>query len=140
MSMGNERQRILSLLAEGKISVDEAERLLTAVESPPAPAAEPIIEGVAGKSPPRFFRVVVDEGSKRVNIRIPIQLLRSGIKLSSLLPGEAGGKVGAVLGERGFDLSLGKMGEREIEQMIASLAQLEIDVNDGEETVRVYCE
>ena len=48
--------------------------------------------------------------------------------------------VRAVLGERGFDPSLGKMGEREIEQMIASLAQLEIDVNDGEETVRVYCE
>ena len=38
MTMNDDRRRVLSMLAEGKINADEAERLLTAVERDPLPA------------------------------------------------------------------------------------------------------
>jgi hypothetical protein len=73
--MGNETRRILDLLAQGKITADEAEQLMTAVQPPPAPAAgdslhERVTAAVGwsdappaatdgAKQPPKWLRVSV---------------------------------------------------------------------------------
>ena len=137
--MSEERTRILSLLAEGRITVEEAERLLEAVggagsrtTAESAPAAGPL---------PRFLRVVVSGDEKaQVNIRIPVQLLRSGINLSAMLDGEAGAKVGAALQKKGIPLDISRLKSGEIDALIQSLSDLEVDVKDGQQKIRVYCE
>ena len=93
--MGEHRRQILQMLAEGKISADEAERLIAAVEEPTS--ARPSDSGApAGKSRPKYLRVQVDSeedsahgGPTKVNVRVPMQLLRAGVKLASLLPAQA---------------------------------------------------
>ena len=60
-----------------------------------------------------------------VDIRLPLGLVRTGLKLSALMPG----KVSAPLSERGIDLShLGKLDD---EALIAELAALQIHVAAG---------
>ena len=139
--MSQERRRILSMLAEGKISVDEAERLLAAVgqagEAEVAPGATD-----APRSRPRYLRVTVDkgEGEERVNIRVPLQLLRAGLKLSAVLPDEAKDKVGAALQDKGIDLDLRAARPEDIEELIEALSELTVDVDGRKEKVRIYCE
>jgi hypothetical protein len=133
--MSDDRRRILKMVADGQITVDEAERLLTALGEGPAAASAP----ATGGKLPRYLRVVV-EGDERVNIRIPVALLRAGMKLGALLPEEARGKVGDALEEKGVSLDLGRMKPEDVDQLLRHLSDLEIDVDGGRETVRVYCE
>src|SRR5580658_5241258 len=97
--MNEDRRKILEMLASGKITADEAERLLAAMENgPAAPTATP------GRKP-QFLRVQVeDEGRKgpvKVNVRVPMQLLRAGVKLASLIPPEARERVNGHLRREG---------------------------------------
>ncbi|MFV1957789.1 MAG: hypothetical protein ACC662_00105 [Planctomycetota bacterium] len=137
--MTDEKRRVLSMLAEGKITVDEAERLLAALDgkrdeagSPPAPTQR--------KPLPRYLRVVVQDGATNVNVRVPLQLLRAGVKLSSLLPEEARGKVDAALGDRGFSIDLKGLREEAVDDLLRELADLTVDAEDGSEHVRIFCE
>ena len=190
--MSQERKQILTMLAEGKITADEAERLLDKVEPtgsdpsleaeapvPPPPAGtddhdEPEDDedrsrhrrhgpgdrhsharkwwghhrnpndphfpfGHPSHGPggaPKYLRVEADthDGDK-VNIRIPIALLRTGMKLSTVIPPHAQEK----LNEKGIDLS-GLNGLKG-EELIDALRELNVDVvtADGDK-VRVFCE
>ena len=139
--MSEERRRILEMLAEGKITAAEAEKLLDAV-------AEGIPQGSLGPSrdnravtKPRFMRVLVEEkDGERVDIRIPLQLIRAGVKLGSLIPREAQGKVGVALAEKGINLDLGNLKPEAVEDLIDGLADLSVEVHDDEDHVRVFCE
>ncbi len=143
--MSVERRKILEMLAAGKINPEEAERLLNRLESPAAPETAPEGEaaGASGTSEgegrpraPRFLRVLVDSPERdNVNIRVPLGLVRTGLKLSTILPG----RVSHRLSEKGIDLShLGKLDE---EALTAALAELQVDIDtDGGEKVRVFCE
>jgi len=139
--MSEAGRRILTMLAEGKIAVDEAERLLAALGEPVA-GGKPTGPAGASKPRPKYLRVTVDKGGgdERVNIRVPLQLLRAGLKLSAVLPDEAKDKVGAALRDKGIDLDLRTARPEDIEELIESLAELTIDVDDRKEKVRIYCE
>lgn len=69
--MDEERLQILKMLEGGKISADEASRLLEAMEAGrPAPAPEASVGRV------KWLRVKVTEGQKSVvNVRVPASLL-----------------------------------------------------------------
>jgi len=139
--MSEERKKILDMLAKGKISVDEAERLLSALsesegESSPGKSAE--------VSKLKYLRVVVEPGpgsekDERVNIRVPIKLIRAGMKLASLLPNDVQGKVDDALKEKGMSLDFSQINEENLEEIVESLRDLTVDV-EGEERVRIYCE
>jgi DNA-directed RNA polymerase subunit F len=139
--MSEERKKILEMLAESKISVEEAERLLSAI-------SEPEEESIPGKRTEKaklkYLRVVVEPGpgstnDERVNIRVPIKLIRAGIKLASLLPNGVQGKVDDALKEKGLSLDFSQINEENIEEIVESLRDLTVDV-EGEELVRIYCE
>ena len=130
------------MLAAGKITADEAERLLDALGAGPQPDATP-----AG-NPPKYLRVQVeksrgDEGhSKQVNIRVPLSLLRAGVRLQGVLPPKARAGLNAALAEHGMDIDLDKLKSGQIETLIAGLSQaaIDIDAGDGKSRVKVSCE
>ena len=147
--MSEERRQILGMLAEGKITVDEAERLLAHLESLGSSAERPNASapGVAGAGPgeqtrpaearpPKYLRVLVDDpDGDNVNIRVPFELIRTGIQLGAMLPSEARDALRA----KGIDVSAlnGQQGE----QLVAALRELTVEVNDAEgDKVRIFCE
>ncbi len=132
--MSSERRQVLEMLASGKISAEDAERLLeklgSAAESDP-PAGQ---SSKAGR--PKYLRVLVDSTTgDKVNIRVPLSLVRTGIKLSSMLPSEADERLKA----RGIDLS--GLSGLEDEEMIEALRELTVNVDaHGGDKVRIFCD
>ena len=145
--MTDNTKRILEMVAEKKISVDEAQRLLDLVEPESTAGNAPQDTGDMSKRVPKYLRVVVepsagntlDSGAERVNIRVPIALIRAGMKLTTLIPSPAVEKANEALREKGIDIDLNKIKAADLEPLIDALTELEIDV-DGKEKVHVFME
>lgn len=133
--MPDDRKQVLQMLKEGKVTVEEAERLLSALgEREEAEVERP-------KGLPSFLRVVVSDGDKNVNVRVPMRLLRAGMKFSALIPEQARGQIEKHLGEKGIDLDLRKLKPADLDELIAGLAELNVEVEEGgQKKVRVFCE
>jgi hypothetical protein len=153
--MSEERKKVLDLLAEGKITPDEAERLLEKLEpkgsdrpgrhhdffrkhfhsrgqkNPCVPESQERSDGDL-----KFLRVVVNSNDgDEVNIRVPLKLIRTGIKLSAVLPSSTNEK----LAEKGIHLS--ELAKLEGEELVEALRDLTVDVDSsGGDTVRIFCE
>jgi len=133
--MTEDTRKVLEMLSSGKVTVQEAEQLLDAVSSPGQSA---------GKSAePRYFRILVNkpprDGQKgeAVNIRVPITVVRGGLRLGAFLPGVLGRKK-IQLGD-GTELDLSKIHYTDLEAMIKDIGELTVDV-DGDAQVRIRCE
>jgi hypothetical protein len=134
--MDEPRQKILEMLSEGKITVDEATALLEKV-SIPAPAEQDAVQPPsAPAAKPRFLRVVVESSDgDNVNVRIPLSLIKTGIKLGALMPREAADAVS----EHGFDLSA--LSQLDTEELVDALRELTVDVDSADgDHVRVFTE
>lgn len=149
MSSENRRQ-VLQMLAEGKINADEAERLLSAVERNAA-ATNGAAVAVADRTVPapnraKYLRVVVDtneghEGRTKVNIRVPMSLLRAGVRLGALLPPDAREHVNEAMRDQGLGYDLSQLRPENLEELIEHLSELTVDVDQGDATkVRVFAE
>jgi hypothetical protein len=141
--MSEERRKILEMLAQGKIEVADAERLLNAVGEPsPAGREEAAPESVCGEGKAKYLRVVVHEKEgDRVDIRVPFQLMRAGMKLASLIPQDAQVKIDNALGEKGVKFNLSDINVDTIEQLVDSMKEFNVDVAEKDGTkVRVFCE
>ncbi|HEU5025623.1 MAG TPA: hypothetical protein VFV01_11950 [Spirillospora sp.] len=143
--MNEQRRQILEMLADGRITADEAERLIDALERArpgSAPAA-----GAAANPRPKYLRVLVSwaddsggDGPGRVNVRIPLQLLRAGVRVASLIPPPALARINAELDRSGVPIDLAELRPQHIEELIEHLDDLTVDVDDPDTTVRVFCE
>ena len=133
--MTEERKKILEMLSEGKITAEDAERLLDKIEAGPSSSPKPPRKpGEPSKIKWLLVRVDSNDGDK-VNVRVPINLIRTGIKLGAILPKGASERIQAS----GIDLNdLTKLAD---EELVEALADLQVDVNseDGD-VVRVFCE
>lgn len=148
--MSDESRRILEMLAQGKITVAEAEQLFKAIGSLDA-SADSANSGTDSESSSRagrkHLRVVIqkavcDEGgrNKQVNVRVPLSLIRSGIRLAALIPGKAGETVNQKLKERGFDIDLSRIEPAKLEDLLTNLGELTVDLDGGKDQVRIFCE
>ncbi len=128
--MSAETKKVLEMVAEGKITADEAEKLLDKLGS--AADAKPEAESAPGQ---RYLRILVDKpGHDQINIRMPLSLLRTS-KLIGILPL----KVSSRLAEQGIDLSaLCALKNGELADALQSL-NLNVERGDGKK-VRIYCE
>ena len=138
--MTAERLRILNLVAEGKISAAEAESLLEALGAGAAPGSP--ADGPA-RPAPRYLRVLVEgaeQGKGRVNVRVPMSLLRAGVRLAALLPPGVNDQINKALRENGVDLDVSKLKPENLEELVEHLGELTVDVENGPEKVRVFCE
>jgi len=146
--MTDSKKRILEMLAEKKITVDEAERLLSLTGSQEEAENKSSVKPPDLKLPFKYLRVVVEpgpdaepgRGNEKVNIRVPMKLIRAGMKLTALIPPQAYDKMHEAMNEKGIDFDLRNLKPDDIEELIEALADLEVDVNDGKEKVRVYVE
>jgi polyhydroxyalkanoate synthesis regulator phasin len=139
--MNENRKRILEMLAAGKINADEAERLLAALEKEPSAAAGDESEAHS-KAWPKYMRVVIEseEGPAKVNVRVPFQLLRAGVKLTSIIPPHARVKLDDALHKEGIDLDLSELKPEKLEELIYQLKDLTVDIDDKKSKVRIFCE
>ena len=145
--MNEDRRRVLDMLAEGKISVDEAERLLSQIDRP-APARPTDDWSGSPAEAPKYLRVVVEpEGGAeengfhhRVNIRVPLAILRAGMRLAALIPDAATAGINQALRKKGIDLDVGKLKAEDLEELLDALRDIEVDVHTGEQRVLIYVE
>jgi hypothetical protein len=151
--MDNNQRKVLEMLAEGKITVAEAERLMSLIRPESGAAASGSFasgeakEEKAFKVPPKYLRVEVvpnpdnpDSSSERVNIRVPMSLLRAGIKLTSVIPPSAYNQVDSALKDKGMQFDLRNIKPEDLEELLRNLGDLEIDVHNGQQKVHVYAE
>jgi hypothetical protein len=142
--MNENRRQILEMLSTGKITADEAERLIAAMEKEPPSGSEANGSEPRPKTKPKYIRVVVDDNGKgtgtKANIRVPMQLLRSGVKLAALIPVQARDHVNSALREHGVALDLSQIKPENLEELIDQLDELTVDVDDNDVKVRVFCE
>ncbi|QOC92107.1 SHOCT-like domain-containing protein [Micromonospora craniellae] len=140
--MNEQRRQILQMLADGKITADEAEQLIGALEreQPESPTATP----PRPKARPKYLRVMVtsqdDDGPGRVNIRVPLQLLRAGVRLTSLVPPQALSKVNVELAKSGVPIDLTQLKPQHIEDLVEQLDDVTVDVDQSDAKVQVFCE
>lgn len=135
--MNQETRQVLEMLSEGKVSVQEAEQLLQAVagaaSSPEEKAAEP-----------RYFRILINKPARdgrkaeNVNIKVPITVVRGGLRLGALFPGMLGKK--KIQLDNGTELDLSKIHYTDLEAMIKDIGELTVDVDGGDAQVRIRCE
>ena len=148
--MSEDRSRILNMLAAGKISAEEAERLLDALDSRTTDAAStgsapsmikgdptPLLNAL-----PKFLHVKVDgEEGEKVDVKVPLALVRSGLKLTSLIPPQAMDQINSQMAESGMSIDFSNFRPEDIDELIEALREMEVNV-DGKngEKVRVYAE
>ena len=163
--MNENRRQILNMLAANKITAEEAERLLTALESNGRttegaafggqPFSAPGFSAGRPESPKshaKYLRVLVEaqgemdgkKGPTSVNIRVPMQLLRAGVRLASLIPAQAHQHLDEALSQHGVPLTLSQIKPENLEELIDHLGDLTIDVASKESNadvkVRVFSE
>ena len=142
--MLDERRQILDMLAEKKISVDEAERLLAALgDTEESGKRESGQSSIMIKANPKFLKIRVTPKNKQgnhVNIKVPLALIKAGVKIGSIIPSEAKAKINSALGEKGLDFDLNKMDANALDNMLKALTEMSIDVDDEDESVKIFCE
>jgi hypothetical protein len=140
MFMNEERKKILEMVASGKISVEEAERLMNAMDENP----DSEDKGNGKVKNPKYLRIQVEPGSEnsdgeRVNVRIPINLIKAGLKFASFIPKSSQNKVDDALKGHGLNIDFDNLTSKDVDELIVNLNDLQIDV-DGDEIVKIFCE
>lgn len=165
--MTESKKKILEMLAQGKISADDAYKLINAVdaetgkgaENAPRPDertenkgnSEPAaagLQGVVQKLKPKYLRVTVTprEGADpahvdRVNVRVPMALVRAGLKMTALIPPDALDKANAAMREKGINFDVRNIKSEDLEELITALGDMDVDIETGKgEKVKVFVE
>jgi hypothetical protein len=147
--MNEHRRQILQMLSEGKISADEAERLIAALGEPSAAGASDSSSAASPKPRPKYLRVQVDSedshgGPAKVNVRVPMQLLRAGVKLAGLIPPQALHRANDAMHQHGIPFDLSQIKPDDLEELVEQLNDLTVDVDQNDANakvkVRVFCE
>jgi hypothetical protein len=131
----DDRREILSMVANGKIDIDEAARLLSGVEVDPPPQEEfikvlkeedppvPVVDDNGKKGRPRWFHVHVSDmntGKSKVKVNIPLRLVQFGL----------------AIGKR-FSPEMAGLDVNELSSYMSSEKGLLVDVQDDEDGERV---
>jgi hypothetical protein len=143
--MSEERRRILDMLAAGKINAEEADKLLAALaESEAGSRSADPAGGSSGGSGYRYLKILVEPGPQserqdRVNVRVPLRLIRAGLKWAAFVPKDVQSKISENLKEKGIVMDWTKIAPEDLEDLVSELNDLTVDV-EGKEKVRIFCE
>ncbi len=124
-----ERQRILEMVGAGKLTAQEAVKLLEALEEHQEKTAEPS----KGRQP-RWLRIYVKDDEEEINIKIPWRLVAWMLKFSSLGLRFVPTRAREVMEEQGISAD-------QVREILSHLDQsfqdLEAEGLAGEELIRV---
>ena len=76
----------------------------------------------------------------RVNVRVPLQLLRAGVRLAALIPAQALDRASAELSKSGVPFDLTQLKPAQLEALVDHLDELTMEVDQPDTKVRVFCE
>ena len=146
--MNENRRQVLDMLSEGKITVDEAERLLFLVDKESSGSQRHEPETRNPSVTPKYIRIVVqpesegdsDDSPNLVNIRVPMSMLRAGMQLAALIPEMAASGINQALHEKGIDIDVSRLNAQDIERLLEALQDFEVDVHTGDQRVLIYVE
>jgi hypothetical protein len=138
--MNDNRRQILDMLAEGKVTAEEAERLIAALERGGVGAT-----AMTESDKVKYLRVLVDtmdpvDGPTKVNVRVPMQLLRAGVRLTGVIPTRARDEVNNALRKEGIAFDINNITPQNLEELVEQLRDLTVDVDNENTKVRVFCE
>jgi hypothetical protein len=158
----NNKRKILEMLAEKKITAEEAEKLLSLTDEEKGEPEAKEVKDINPFKNLKYLRVVVktipnpdyqpvngdvftnDEDDENVNIRVPMSLIRAGMKLTSIIPPAVYNQMDSSLKEKGIDFDLRNIKPENVEELINALGELEVNVESKNKkkntTVRVYAE
>jgi hypothetical protein len=145
------------MLAEGKVSVEEASRLLALINKEGDKEIGGHAPSGTAKPLPKYLYVKVEpkEGARcqagkegrrgsgepgRVNIRIPMELIRAGIKLKALIPPNVVDDINKALQEKGIGFDIRELKDDYLENLVAALGEAEINVDSEDAEVRIHAE
>jgi len=120
--MEDERTHILQMVSEGKISAEEAAKLMEALHSPSSAAS-------TSPKAANWFHVRVSDlatGKAKVNVNLPFSLVRAGIKVGARFSPELNGV--------------------DWEEVVSAIQEgtpgriVEVEDEDGGEKVEIYVE
>jgi hypothetical protein len=144
--MSAETKKVLEMLAEGKISAEDAERLLDKLAAAPdtgnsaeSKGSLPPPSSAASSNPAKkFLRVQMERpNGDDINIRVPLNFMRSGVKLVGILPP----KVLDKLQQEGIDPKLVSDFAQSARESLDGLDDLHIDMETRSgKRIRVYAE
>jgi hypothetical protein len=153
--MLDSKKKILEMMAEKKITADEALRLLDALDTGSSAPSKPE-GGEQVKTKPKYLRVTVTPGENgtighgnlfqdgnvgRVNVRVPMSLIRAGVKLTSLIPPDAVDKANNALREKGINFDIRSIKPENLDEIVDALGDMEVDIEGKPgEKVRVFVE
>jgi hypothetical protein len=143
--MSAETKQVLEMLREGKITTDDAEKLLERLSGAPNQAGTPpraadsdektatSTTGRARKQ--RYLRIQVERpGHDHVNMRVPLSLARVSSLIALIPP-----RVTDRLAEQGIDLT--GFAALKGAELADALEQTNIDIDKGNgKKVRIFCE
>jgi len=139
--MTENRRQVLEMLASGRITAEDADRLLGALDR--TESATPSGAPAATKTPaPKYLRVMVDandkaDGPVHINVRVPLMLLRAGVRLASLIPGPAQERVNQALREQGVPFDVSQIRPENINEMIDQLSDFSVDIDQSTDDVKI---
>ena len=129
------------MLSEGKITPEEAEKLLNAVDNQnyPSDSGRSLLESMENKN--LYVQVEPKEGktSERVSVKVPFALLKAGLNIAGLIPKDAQDKIHSSMNEKGFNFNLEDMNPENIREILAALEEFTVDVDTDDSKIQVYC-
>jgi hypothetical protein len=152
----DDTRRILDMLQDGKITVDDADRLIKALceEQPADTATAGTPTAGASAERVRWIRINIqkpanDAGhkAKNLNIRVPIAIVKGGMRLGAIIGTFAGDKAARRMKAQGLDIDLAKissdlsqMNGPEFDEFLRSLNETNIEIDDGQSQIRITAE
>lgn len=135
--MNEERMQILTMLSEGKISPEEAEKLMDKMEKQES-------DGLQRSALSKYLYVKVDpkneESKQTVRVKVPFTLIRAGINIAGLLPKDVQEKIDGAMDEKGMSFNWSDLKPEDTEELLKALEDFEVNVETENEYVKVYCE
>jgi hypothetical protein len=148
----NEQMKILEMLKDGKITPEQADKLLDklakldaepdeddfVVDDPRgyAASAQAVKVKIAKGKKRKFFCIKINtQNGKNINLRLPMAVAKAGVKLSALLPESAMG----TLKEKGVNLD--ELSNLKGDDLTEALEALDIKINTDEgDSINIFTE
>jgi hypothetical protein len=139
--MAEEKMRILTMLSEGKLTPEDAEKLLAALDQPKKTFPFSQEQSRMLESKYLYVQVEPKEGksSERVSVKVPFALLKAGLNIAGLIPKDAQNKIESSMQEKGISFDLSSLDPESLQEILTALEDLSIDVDTEDAVIQVYC-
>jgi hypothetical protein len=143
--MGENQKKILQMLAEGKINVEEASQLLSLIGSDKGGESQDTIKLTQTSAKYLYVKVDPKPGREthenaKVNVRVPVSLIRAGMKLTALIPPQVAEDINRDLKGKGFGFDIRNLKDEYVEQLVDALRDTEIMVDSVDAEIKVYAQ